>query len=510
LARRTANHLELTILVHGLLARMADEAEAMDTHVPELEGDALLGWPAQTYSSIMDNLDLPEDAHHGSANSTPVNSTTTTASGFITNYDVKRMNAREAGVCEVDLRALDFVETPNESLVCTICAAPFVTPMELGCEHIFCEDCVYEHLSCGIQSASSCPKCRRPVESLKPVPRLLNQLLDELEVECPNKSSGCLPPLKRYTVTDHVNRYCEYEEVRCRKSSCSGVIQRRFLDKGCLHTHIECDVCNDLIMEKDLEVSYLKNCSWALLANSFKHHEETVCPAALVECDYCHIELRRGQVRKHLDIDCSKVTIHCPGQVVGCKFSNHRETLHEHTINCPMATMSSYLADMSDKQASLAEENKRLRNQVDTLNARLEELEDNHRKLAQSIKKERRRSHAAETTAASASRIEELHGRFDELTADYNTRLDNATSEAARLHMEMMNQAQQNGQRFYTMNGTITSLRTQISHLMTSRPGGAGGGGNTAGSGSGGLAGSGGGTGGGVSLDTARREPPKL
>jgi hypothetical protein len=211
-------------------------------------------WPSQTYSSIIHDLDISEAEPHTSTNTTPTNSETTAAL-FTARYDIRRLDARESGVCEVDLRALDYVESPNESLVCTICAAPFIIPMELGCEHIFCEDCIYEHLSCGIQSASSCPKCRRPVASLKPVPKLLNQLLDELEAECPNKSAGCLQPLKRYTVNDHVNKYCDYEELRCPKSNCSGQIQRRFLGKGCLHTHIECEVCNDLIMEKDLAVS---------------------------------------------------------------------------------------------------------------------------------------------------------------------------------------------------------------------------------------------------------------
>ena len=228
--------------------------DSSHNHFPPVEEDDSQAWAVQTFNSIMHNLDIPEDAHHSSSNHTPVNSIATTTAGFITNCDLKRIAAKELLQSEVDLRALDFLEPPNESLICTICAAPFVTPMELGCEHIFCEDCIYEHLSCGIQSASSCPKCRRPVDSLKPVPRLLNQLLDELEVECPNRSAGCLPPLKRYTVNDHVNRYCDYEELRCPKSNCAGNIQRRFLDRGCLHTHIECDVCNDLIMEKDLAV----------------------------------------------------------------------------------------------------------------------------------------------------------------------------------------------------------------------------------------------------------------
>jgi chromosome segregation ATPase len=170
--------------------------------------------------------------------------------------------------------------------------------------------------------------------------------------------------------------------------------------------------------------------------------------------------------------------------------------------------MSTYLTNLSEKQSALAEENRRLRNQVDTLNARLDELDDSHKKLAATLKKERRRASMAETSAAASTRIEELHARFDDIQADWNTRLDNATSEAARLHMEMMNQAQQNGQRFYTVNGTITSLRSQINHLMANSRGSGGNAGGTASSS--GMTGSGANAGGGVSLDTARREPPKL
>ncbi|KIW06639.1 uncharacterized protein PV09_02351 [Verruconis gallopava] len=443
-------------------------------------------WPAQTYTSIMHELNIPEEAH-SSASSTPVNAPIS-ASCFMTRYEMKRIAARESISLEVDLRDLDFVEPPNESLVCTICAAPFVKPMELGCEHTFCEDCIYGHLSCGIPNASLCPKCRQPVETLKPVPRLLNQLLDELEVECPNRYEGCLQRLKRYTVNDHVSKYCEYEELRCPKSNCGGSIQRRFYDKGCLHTHIECDVCSDLVMEKDIA-----------------DHEENKCPAALVNCDCCHAQLRRGRVKTHLEVDCPMTTIKCVGHVVGCKFEDRRMVMDEHIASCPMATMSSYFAEMNERQQTLQEENKRLRCQVDSLNAKLEALEGKYTKLAESIKKERHRSMNTETSAVSANRIDELHARLNDLTADYNTRLDNATSEAARLHMEMMNYVQQNGQRFYTVNGTITALRSQINHLLSmTRLGGNGG---TSGNGS--LT-SGGSDGGGVSLETTRREPPKL
>ena len=56
---------------------MSDEAmEGSYAEVMDSDGDS---WPAQTYSSILNHLDLAEDTHHGSTNSTPVNSTTVTA-----------------------------------------------------------------------------------------------------------------------------------------------------------------------------------------------------------------------------------------------------------------------------------------------------------------------------------------------------------------------------------------------------------------------------------------------
>jgi hypothetical protein len=174
-----------------------------------------------------------------------------TISAFINSFDLHTPMVPDV----VDLRSLDYVDTPNENLVCAICASPFVTPMELGCGHIFCKECIYDHLQSGIQSASRCPKCRRQVDSVSPVSTILSHLLDELEVECPNRASGCDLKIKRYTIKDHVKQYCPFTEVSCPSPDCELFIERRYLEEDCLHSYVECEDCLEQIMEKDKHVS---------------------------------------------------------------------------------------------------------------------------------------------------------------------------------------------------------------------------------------------------------------
>jgi hypothetical protein len=178
-------------------------------------------------------------------------------SAFIRSVQPRRATLSTlSGAGFVDLRSLDYVTIPNENLLCPICTSPLVKPMELGCEHIFCEDCLYDHLQSGIQSASVCPKCRDSIDSIRPVPKLLNHLLDELEAICPNKSAGCLAYHKRYTMADHVNSYCEFTEVSCPAVDCLQPVQRRFLEERCLHSEIECGQCEEMVMEMHIHVSF--------------------------------------------------------------------------------------------------------------------------------------------------------------------------------------------------------------------------------------------------------------
>lgn len=201
-----------------------------------------------SYSDSHDGFPIPVDVPptRPRANSAPISS-------FINSFHLHTPAVPD----DVDLRALDYVEPPNENLICAICASAFVAPMELGCGHIFCRDCLYDHLQSGIQSAGKCPKCRQDVDAVSPVSTILNHLLDELEVKCPKQASGCDQHIKRYTIRDHVKQYCPYTEVPCPDPDCEMFIARRYADEECLHTFVECDDCLKQVMEKDMAVSLL-------------------------------------------------------------------------------------------------------------------------------------------------------------------------------------------------------------------------------------------------------------
>jgi RING-type zinc-finger len=225
------------------------EEEYLDTDT--FTFSATQGFPGHINSLFPNSADSEEHmlpAHI----STQLRPTQAPISSFINSFDLHTPTVPD----DVDLRALDYVDPPNENLICAICASAFVTPMELGCGHIFCKECLYDHLQSGIQSANRCPKCRREAEGVSPVSTILAHLLDELEVECPNRTLGCDLHIKRYTIRNHVKQYCPFTEIPCSSPDCELFIERRYAkEDSCLHSYLECEDCLDQIMEKDMHVS---------------------------------------------------------------------------------------------------------------------------------------------------------------------------------------------------------------------------------------------------------------
>ncbi|TID21815.1 Zinc finger TRAF-type protein [Venturia nashicola] len=420
--------------------------------------------------------------------------TSRSISSFIKSCELQLLQDRVAGRMDfhhVDLRALDYLETPNENLICAICASAFVQPMELGCGHSFCTDCLYQHFQSGIQNSRRCPKCREEVEVVSPVSTILSHLLDELEVECPNRGSGCTQHTKRYTVRDHVKQYCLFTEIPCSSPDCDLFIERRFAGEDCLHSYVECEDCLEQIMEKDLVT-----------------HQSEVCQEGFIFCRFCEDEVRRMNLNAHHAI-CDLYPEPCPGNVVGCKFSNSRRATEDHAKSCPMAIMAPHISAQSKQQVQTQAENDRLHEAIASVETRLEDLETICKQLSSSIKLERRRSMMPPEGTVSATRVEDLNSRIDEMSSDYTSRFDNVTSDNARLTMILTNENLRNQQQFHTLSAALTALRTQVTHLVATRNTGS----NTATN----RPATGGARGGGVALESdrgvlysERREPPKL
>lgn len=100
----------------------------------------------------------------------------------------------------------------DEELLCPICSGVLEDPLQAPqCEHAFCKDCIGEWLA----RQHSCPVDRQPITptDLKPVPRILRNLLSRLQISCDNASFGCTVVVKLDRLSIHQEE-CEHNPKR--------------------------------------------------------------------------------------------------------------------------------------------------------------------------------------------------------------------------------------------------------------------------------------------------------
>jgi hypothetical protein len=160
------------------------------------------------------------------------------------------------------------------------------------------------------------------------VPKIVENMLDELVVKCSNSKAGCDWVDHRVNVHDHVMLYCEYTPVECPASDCRLHIPQKDYHKGCLHYTVSCEDCHTSLMKKDLE-----------------EHQRKSCANRLTSCSLCAVEVLRLDLKSHVNKDCPKHIISCQGAIVGCTFRDARADVLLHEKMCPMATMAPHFRE---------------------------------------------------------------------------------------------------------------------------------------------------------------------
>lgn len=242
----------------------------------------------------------------------------------------------------VDFTALEYVGSFDHNLMCAICHSPFVHPMKIGCGHIFCETCIAQALYHQNTENQTCPTCRAKTNefSVVPVPKILEQILEELSVKCPLSGKGCTSEIPRGSVQDHIGQYCEYVEVECPfNKECSEPLQRKYLwqdrwENRCLHNFVQCSTCGDMVMEIELA------------SHTAKHDNlrEIVCPG-------CKTKLRHQDLEKH-NTTCPEAIISCKAASYGCDFTSNRTSMAQHISTCPLAKLTPFLQLQNDRLAA--------------------------------------------------------------------------------------------------------------------------------------------------------------
>lgn len=123
----------------------------------------------------------------------------------------------------------------DEELVCPICSAVLQDPrLAPECEHAFCADCIMEWIS----RQPTCPVDRRAISvpDLKPVPRILRNLLARLDIRCDNEEHGCSAVVKLDALARHIKE-CDYnpkKPVACTQGCGLTVPKDEMVEHNCV------------------------------------------------------------------------------------------------------------------------------------------------------------------------------------------------------------------------------------------------------------------------------------
>ncbi|KAG2416846.1 hypothetical protein HFD88_008063 [Aspergillus terreus] len=229
----------------------------------------------------------------------------------------------------VDLRSLDYVSSYDDHLMCPICHCPFIRPVRLKCDHVFCQKCLNTAITsfAAGRDEFTCPTCRTPTRDVYlNVPRLLINMCDDIRVKCPFWAEGCTEIVPRGHVQSHVDKYCNYRLMDCPNPLCDRKTRKKDLhpENRCMHELHTCTRCEEEVMEQDYE-----------------EHVHELCPSLKTTCPDCHTTVFRKALREHIET-CPEAIHCCAASKYGCPVKVKRAELVAHEQSCPLITMGPY------------------------------------------------------------------------------------------------------------------------------------------------------------------------
>ncbi|CAG8030856.1 unnamed protein product [Penicillium salamii] len=379
----------------------------------------------------------------------------------------------------IDLRGLDFVSEYDSHLMCPICHCPFVDPVHLQCDHVFCGSCLSSAITT-FRSADSddfpCPSCRVPAKEISTsVPRLLINMCDEIRVRCPLLTEGCQEIIPRGHVQSHVEKYCGYRLVPCPDDSCDKMMRSN--DVGiktkCMHAVRFCSRCEENVVEQD-----------------FEEHESKLCPVLEVSCAHCLTVVTRGELDAHVEL-CPEVAIPCSASKYACPVKIRRPDIKYHEQICPLVAMGPYFEGQNARLNSLELGMRHLqqRNEIfedglanirSTLveSTRVNSNSHNNRSSGQSGRDQQPRTRSEATpddsedlatsifSSTANSYLLSLHESLREQVGQLSHAI---TDLDARASMTIMNESLRIKEDMALTNAAMNSVRMQVQWLMNPR-----------------------------------------
>ena len=244
-----------------------------------------------------------------------------------------------------------FVKTPSDTLICTVCFLPSKQPyLSECCGHTFCKSC----LEGSKKFSNICPMCRS--EDFKAIfNKQADRVIRSLHVFCINKEQGCGWQGEVNNITNHCGN-CRFQIVHCPRES----LQRQYLT---IHVEIECPCrrvnclyCNDVGEYRFIEG---------------QHKEE--CLKFPIQCpNKCEIKyICRDEVETHREI-CPLERVQCDYHVIGCKVKMARKDINTHKQEMMEVHLSLSINELMETKRQL----KSAQLEVEKTNHKVEKTKD--------------------------------------------------------------------------------------------------------------------------------------
>ena len=251
-----------------------------------------------------------------------------------------------------------FVKTPSDMLICTICILPSKQPyLSECCGHTFCKSC----LEGSKKSNNICPVCRSE-NFVTMFNKQADRVIRSLHVFCTNKDQGCEWDGEVNNIIGHFGN-CLFQIVHC-PSDCGESLQRQYqtihVEIKCPRRRVSCQYCSDVGEYQFIEGQHKEEC----------HKFPIQCP------NKCDIEsICRDGVEEHKEI-CPLEIVQCDYHVIGCKVKIARKDIDTHKQEMMEVHLSLSINELMETKMQLKSTQNNLKHEVENAKHEVEKTKD--------------------------------------------------------------------------------------------------------------------------------------
>ena len=146
-----------------------------------------------------------------------------------------------------------FEKAVDHHFHCSVCFNVLKDPvMCRNNEHLFCRDCITEHLN---TNSHTCPECNEDltVETLRRA-RVISNIISDLKIKCDYSQRGCQESIRLEELDSHVES-CGFAPVKCSNEECEMIVNKREIihheSTVCEYRKVKCHNCGKI--EQDVE-----------------------------------------------------------------------------------------------------------------------------------------------------------------------------------------------------------------------------------------------------------------